>query len=178
MALLTIKNNLKTLEQTSIYRNRLSLTKVIQGDIHSDRIYKYLTLIKRPPTPKHPARKVIRYGQWKHHGDGDTISQAYITKIVNWGSKLDRREYLRLRFDESGELIYYEDGSGNHWDKEWGVEMPYDMDKIIQICGKKYMGAEIRNPRFYTGNKIRKLFGSRQERGIMTIKQIIKRFLV
>jgi hypothetical protein len=147
MSLLTTKNNLRTLEQVKLYKDNYKSMRIIQGDAKSERIYKMFTVIESI----FQQDKMVEYVQAKYKGEH--LRETCITKVYRIKGQLIRRDHVRMVWDNQEEIICYEDSKGNHWKREWGVEMPYDIQGLITFRNKESR-VQILGVGYYRGEKV------------------------
>jgi hypothetical protein len=126
MAFLTKKDNLVTVQQTFLYGCGSKMMHMRQGDAQSKRLYKKLSAT----IDKVQNFSIIDY--WHIKWEGSFQKQTYLSRVIRAQGKPEVREYLIVYLDKESHIIAYEDSKGNHWKKEWGVEMPYPFEGIIR----------------------------------------------
>jgi hypothetical protein len=135
MGLITRKNNLLTGEQVTKFPNWCTSTRMVQGDANSDRVYKYMHTVRLDTTSQ---LRTTVYASMKYYGTSDKMQEVNAFKKLKTRDGPDVMNSYILRWDFQGELIYYEDEKGNQWEKEWGVELPFELGKKLSIVGKTY----------------------------------------
>jgi hypothetical protein len=152
MSIVTKKDKLKTLEQENVYGDISRTIRILQGDAHSDRIYKSLYVIKNISQDL----CMIHYVHAKY--DGEYLRETNIVKVFKSEGIVERREHANMVWDNQEEIRSYDDSRGNHWKREWGVKMPYDIQSLTTLR-KKDTTVGILDAPHYSGLRVTRYCG-------------------